>query len=94
MKRTLWIGAHKKISEFNVTLVCSLQIVIILYKLIDTVEPKPQEMQSKIANAVPAHPDSFESSLNAKNEICESSKYYSSQILSYVAAYTINTILI
>ena len=87
MKRTLWIGAHKKISEFNVTLVCLLQIVIILYKLIDTVEPRPQEMQSKIANVVPAQHDAFESSVITKNKIREPSKYYISQILSLVAAY-------
>ena len=94
MKRTLWFGAHKKISEFNVTLVCLLQIVIMIYKLIDTVESKPQEMQNKIANAVPAHPDSFESSFITKNKLRESSKYYSSQTLSIVAVCTINTILV
>ena len=94
MKRTLWIGAHKKISELNVTIVCLLQIVMILYKLIDTVETRPQEVQSKIADAVPAQHDAFESSFITKNKIRESSKYYSSQILSLVAAYTINTILI
>ena len=85
MKRILWFGVHKKISEFNATLVCSLQIVIILYKLIDTVESRRQEMQSKIANAVPAQHDAFEPSFISKNTIQESSKYYSSKILSLVA---------
>ena len=47
MRRILWIGARQK---FNVALFCSLQIVIILYKLIDTVEPRPQEMQITVAN--------------------------------------------
>ena len=89
MKRTVWIGAHKKISEFNVALVCVLQIVIIFYTLIDTVEPRPQEMQNKIANAVPVQHDAFESSFVTKSKIRESSKNYSSQTLSFIAVYTI-----
>ena len=75
MKRTLWFGAHKKISDFNATLVCSLKIIIILYKLIDTVESRPHEMQSQIANAIPVQHDAFESSFTSKNTIQESSKY-------------------
>ena len=85
MKRTLWFGAHKKISEFNVTLVCLLQIVIILYKLIDTVEPRPQEIQSTIANAVPAQIDLFASNFITKKKMRESSKYYNLRIESFVA---------
>ena len=93
MKRTLWFGAHKKSSEFNVTLVCSLQIVIILYKLIDTVEARSKEMQSNITNAVPAQHDALESNFIAKKKIRESSKYYNSQIKSVVAIYIMKHII-
>ena len=85
MKRTLWFGAHKKISDFNATLVCSLKIIIILYKLIDTVEARSKEMQRNITSSVPAQHDALESNFIAKKKIRESSKYYNSQIKSVAA---------
>ena len=89
MRCVSWIGTRQYFSECNITIFCSIQIVIILYKLIDTVETRPQEVQSKIADAVPAQHDAFESSFITKNKIRESSKYYSSQTLRFVAAYAI-----
>ena len=85
MRRVSWIGTRQLFSECNVTIFCSIQIVIILYKLIDTVEPRPQEMQSTIGNAVPAKYDASASNFIAKKKIRESSKYYNSQVKSFVA---------
>ena len=87
MRRVSCIGAHQKFSGFDVTLLCSLQIVIILYKLIDNVEARSQEMLGNITNAVPAQHDALESKFIAKNKIRESSKYFNSQMKSFAAVY-------
>ena len=87
MRRVSCIGAHQKFSGFDVTLLCSLQIVIILYKLIDNVEASSQEMLGNITNAVPAQHDALESKFIAKNKIRESSKYFNSQMKSFAAVY-------
>ena len=85
MRRVSWIGAYQNLSGFNVTLLCSLQIVIILYKLIDTVEARSKEMQRNITSSVPAQHDALESKFIAKKKIRKSSKYYNSQIKSFAA---------
>ena len=87
MRRVSCIGAHQKFSRFDVTLLCSVQIVIILYKLIDNVEARSQEMLGNITNAVPAQHDALESKFIAKEKIRESSKNYNSQIKSFVYIY-------
>ena len=87
MRRVSWIGAHQKFSGFNVTLLCSLKIVIILYKLIDTVEARSQEMQRNITNAVPAKHDDLDSNFIAKKKNRESSKYYNPQTVVYIITY-------
>ena len=80
MRRVSWIGAHQNFSGFNVTLLCSLQIVIIIYKLLDTADARSQEMQNNITNAALAQHDAIESNFIAKKRIRDSGKYTNSQI--------------